>query len=853
MIDRDSLSLPALRRIRIALALTHAGMAAERFARAFWPAWTLLFAALAGWGLGLAEVLPPDALRAGTVAVGLGLAWSLWRGLRRFRWPSAAEAVDRLDRSLPGRPFTALVDSQAIGAGDTGSEAVWSAHVARMARRVAGARAIPPDPRLAERDTFGLRAVALTLLLVAVLFGTGWRGDGPGGAAPGGPAAALAAGGPAWEGWVEPPAHTGLPSLYLNDIAEDDLAVPVGSRVTLRFYGEPGALGVDQTVSSEGAGAETSDPGQAFDVARSGRIRIDGPDGRAWRITATPDAPPVIAAAGEVDRSAQGEMRYPFTATDDYGVVAGRAEIELDLAAADRRHGLTAAPEPRAVLVVDLPLPISGDRRDFGETLIEDFSKHPWANLPVTIRLVAEDALGQTGTTEPEPIVLPGRRFFDPLAAALVEQRRDLLWSRENLGRVLAVLRAVTHRPEGFVRDQGVYLQLRQAIRQLASARDAGTLAEATRDEVAEALWQIALQLEDGDLADALERLRRAEERLSEAIRNGASDAEIEALMQELAEAMGDYMRQLAERSQGQQGEQSAENSQPITGEQLQQMMDEIERLMQEGRMAEAQALLDQLMQMMQNLQVTEGGEGSEGQRAMDGLGETLRDQQDLSDEAFGDLQDRFNRPGQDQGQDQGRGQQGEGQADSQQGQGNQQGMGQGQDGQQPGGGEGGGSLADRQEALRRELERQQRNMPGAGTEQGQDAREALDRAGRAMDEAEQALRDDDLAGAIDSQANAMEALREGMRSLGEALAQERIQQGEQGQTLGQNGTDGAQDPLGRNMGNAGRIGTAEDLLQGEDVYRRAEDLLDEIRRRSGDKDRPEDERDYLERLLDQF
>jgi hypothetical protein len=99
-----------------------------------------------------------------------------------------------------------------------------------------------------------------------------------------------------------------------------------------------------------------------------------------------------------------------------------------------------------------------------------------------------------------------------------------------------------------------------------------------------------------------------------------------------------------------------------------------------------------------------------------------------------------------------------------------------------------------------------------------------------------------------------MEALREGMRNLGDALAQEqRQQQGQQGQALGQGDPMGRRDPLGRDVGNAGRIGTDENLLQGEDVYRRAEELLDEIRRRSGDQSRPEDERDYLERLLDRF
>ena len=53
--------------------------------------------------------------------------------------------------------------------------------------------------------------------------------------------------------------------------------------------------------------------------------------------------------------------------------------------------------------------------------------------------------------------------------------------------------------------------------------------------------------------------------------------------------------------------------------------------------------------------------------------------------------------------------------------------------------------------------------------------------------------------------------------------------------------------------GQAGRVGTDENMLQGEDIYRRARDLLDEIRKRSGDQTRPTLELDYLKRLLDRF
>ncbi len=121
------------------------------------------------------------------------------------------------------------------------------------------------------------------------------------------------------------------------------------------------------------------------------------------------------------------------------------------------------------------------------------------------------------------------------------------------------------------------------------------------------------------------------------------------------------------------------------------------------------------------------------------------------------------------------------------------------------------------------------------------------------MDQAERDLREGALANAIDNQSQAMEALREGMRSLGEALAQEeRNQQHGQGmQESDRRAND--RDPLGRNQGSNGTTGSDERADLNGDAYGRARELLDEIRRRSGETARPEVERDYLKRLLDRF
>ncbi|MFP5478811.1 MAG: TIGR02302 family protein [Alphaproteobacteria bacterium] len=846
---------PLLKSLVWPMRLTLLGLWAERLSRAFWPLWSLILASLAALAFGLQDLGPLlyAQIAGGVIAVlALGL---LVLGLRRFHRPTVIDALDRLDATMPGRPIAALRDTQAIGTSDPASLAVWQTHQERMAARAAQARPVRPDLRLSSRDPFSLRYVALTAFVMALMFGSVWRAATVTGLAPG-PAIAMP-GGPSWEAWAQPPAYTGKPSLYLNDITAPALEVPTGTRLQIRLYGPEGTLTVTQTIAEPPPPApETTEVAAApdgmagvrdFTVTRSGNLAIEGPGGREWEITALPDAAPAISVTGEIGREGDGRFTQGFTASDDYGVVAGRVTITLDLARIDRRHGLIPDPEPVEPVILDLPMPLSGDRGEITETLVDDLSKHVFANLPVTMVFAAIDAAGQEGQSQPYSTTLPGKRFFDPLAAALIEMRRDILWNRVNAPRAVELLKAVTYAPEGFIRHDRAFLHLRVLMREL-EAKEA-SLSTEDRDALAEKLWTIALMVEEGNLQDALERLQRAQDRLDEAIRNGASPEEIDRLMKEMQQALNDYMRELAEEAQrnpGDQQQQGMMQGQMMSGDQLQQMMDELQRLMEEGRTAEAAELMEQLRQLMENMQVVQG-QGGQGQGQggpMGELGDTLRDQQELSDEAYRDMQ---RGEGGQQGQDQ-PGQDGQQPGDQQQGQGGQQ---QGQEGQ----GEGQGDFAERQRGLRERLDQlQDGQLPGDGSEQGEEGRRNLDRAGRAMDEAEEALRRGDLDGALDRQAEAMEAMRDGMRNFGEALAEEqREQRGATGENQDFGSADpNGRDPLGREPGDTARIGSDQNMVQ-NDPNLRAQELLEELRRRSGELTRPTEELDYFKRLLQLF
>ena len=870
----EQTSSKAMNSLRTRLRLTQGAIALERFVRSFWPviSWTLLVLAVIRVGL-LADA-GPTVLAVILIVSAVCGVYLLLIGLRNFRWPNRIDAINRLDQSLPGRPLQALGDHQVIGAGDSASKYLWARHIQRMAEAANKSTAAKPDLRLARRDPWALRLMAIFLCAAALIFA---RVDPVQSLINGlNPQGQNLATGPSFEGWAEPPDYTGKPTIYLNNIdSGTTLELPQGSVITLRIYGGSKSASLSETVSKNGntqlPNEETDLAEVNFEITRTGNITLSPSSGASnhWPVVMIPDLVPTVALAGEVTRTVQGALKMPFHAKDDYGVIGGTVTIALQLDQVDRRHGLVLEPEDRAQVVFDLPLPFNSATTDFTETVIEDLAQHPWAGLPVKISLQVQDDAGQSGEIPALTVPMPGKRFFDTLAGAVAEQRRDLLWNRDNAKRIAMILRAITHQPDTIFDDEKAYLVIRTALRRLELNAPKG-LSDETRDEVAEMLWKAALLIEDGDLSDARERLKRAQERLSEAMKNGATDAEIAELMEELRKATKQYMRELAREQRENPKKDELAGEQPsmeVSPDQLQQMLDRIEELMKQGRMDEARELMQQLQQMMENMQVTErgqGGDGEPGEHDREDMQDTLRQQQDLADETFRQRQEEFNearrRQMQDQ-QQQGQNQQGaqsegseQGQQQGDQQQGNQQGGNQGEanNQQQQGGGPGQGDqlndLADRQQALRNLLGERRGQMSTGDPNNENALQRSLEEGERQMGEAGKNLAQGDTEGALDNQASAMEALRQGMREMEQADSQQSKGQGrQQGRSA-----DNQRDPLGRGVS---RNGTAETNgpLNAEDAYRRSREVMDEIRKRSGDRTRPTLELDYLKRLLDRF
>jgi uncharacterized protein (TIGR02302 family) len=460
------------------------------------------------------------------------------------------------------------------------------------------------------------------------------------------------------------------------------------------------------------------------------------------------------------------------------------------------------------ILRVPLTMDQPGAARSEGRSVL-DLSAHPWAGQHAQIAVEVRDAIGQRGRSAAVPVLLPERRFTHPVAQALVAERKRLLTQSPGIWPAVAArLAAVAAEPQQFDGDVVVMLGLSVARTRLEVSR-----AEDTAVSVGRLLWDLALRLEEGGVPAAERQLSALREELAQALQRHAPDGEIAPLLERLKQAMDAYLAALAAELQRRQGAQSLplDGAPLMFGEDLQALLDHIGELARRGAREEAGRLLAELQQWMQGLRLglQQSGPAIDAAAAM-ALMEALKslqdDQQRLLDETFtrSQAQRGQRRPGAD------------------------------------------AEARARQQALGQALGRiaqQVDEVFGA-------LPPALSDAAQAMQQAAQALGSGQLGRAVSEQGAAVQALEAALQQAGQALAQ--AQGGGIGLLPG--GIVPGGDPFGRGAA-GGRRGFASGTLSipDRDDSRRAQELLEELRRRASERGRPEDERQYLERLLRQF
>jgi uncharacterized protein (TIGR02302 family) len=807
-----------------------------------------LFLALSWAGVWL--VLPPIGRAIGLFLL-LALAAVSTVPLFRFRLPNAYDGLRRLDRAsgLKHRPATTIADEIATSEADQVSLALWRAHVERALRAVRTLKAGLPQPHLAARDPMALRALVL-ILVVATFVGAGgervrrvsaafdWAG-------------VVAGANYRVDAWVTPPAYTGRPPVILPGLRAGEpiqtaaaQTVPAGSTLVIRATGSA-HLDVTTTDGLTPAPMPAALPPAGTDERRfvikdggAATLRGVADDDITWTFSAIPDRPPTIALAKDPQAQARGSLQLVYKLEDDYGVTSAQASFTRKAPA--RAHGPAARPLYDAP-DFSLVLPQARTRNAVGQTT-KDLSEHPWAGSEVSMVLKARDEAGQEGTSAPHEFTLPQRMFTKPVAKALVEQRRILALDANSRELALTALDALTIAPERFTPEAGIYLGLRSLYWQLSSAKTD----DALRDVVAR-LWSMAVTIEDGNVSDAEQALRAAEEALRQALERGASDEEIKKLTEQLRAALDKFMQALAEqmRKNPQQLARPLDrNTRVLRPQDLKNMLDRIESLARSGAKDAARQLLQEMQQMLENLQMAQpnaspDGDDDDMMSALDELGDMIRQQQQLRDRTF--------KQGQEQRRDRQRVQRG------QQGEQGQQGQ-QGQQGEQD---KGMGGLRQNQQALREQLRKLLDEMKKRGQlgqqAPGERGEGSLGRAEEAMRDAEGALGDGNADSAVESQGRALDAMRRGAQDLAQQM------QPGPGMGPGQPGRTGPAraeqdtDPLGRPLRGHEYGDDSTVKVPGEIDVQRARRILEELRKRFGDTFRPQIELDYIERLLKDF
>ena len=806
-----------------------------------------LFLAFSWAGLWL--VLPPIARAVGLAIFAVLTILAAWP-LVRFRVPPEHDGLRRLARGSgeAHRPASAIVDRMAASQHDPVTQALWRAHVERALLSARKLKAGWPSPKISLRDPVALRALAVMLVVATFFAASGERVKRV--------AAAFD-----WQGvvapanfridaWVTPPLYTGRPPVMLPGLRPGETAqgaaqasapftVPAGSQLVIRSTGNVSVDvahhgGLEAAPAEARAALPAGTAEHRLIIKTDGSASVRGVVGRElmWRFTAIPDHAPTVELVKDPERQARGALRLDYKMEDDYGVTEAKATFVLKDPGADKtnaRRPLFTAPDYALVL------PQARTRSGAAQTT-HDLTDHPWAGPEVPVTLTANDQARNEGRSEPRELTLPQRIFVKPLARALIEQRRNLALDAEARPIVLTALDTLTIAPERFTPETGIYLGLRSIFYQLQGSKTDDALRE-----VVARLWDMALQIEDGNVSQAEQALRQAQEALRQALERGATDEELKKLMDDLRAAMDKFLQALAEemrKNPQQLARPLDKNTRMLSQQDLKSMLDRLENLARSGNKDAARQLLEQLQSMLENLQTARpGAQGDDGDddmmSALDELGDMIRKQQQLRDKTY--------KQGQDQ-RDRQRGQRGKN--------GDQQ-MGDLKQDQQ--------ALRDRLNKLLEQMRKRGMGQPqqGQGEQGGQGGQMGeLGDAGEAMGEAEGARGEGDAEGAVGSQGRALEAMRKGAQGLAQQMQQQQGQMGPGPNGRPGRGRERAQqdtDPLGRPLRGRDYGDDVTVKVPGEIDAQRARRILEELRKRFGESFRPQLELDYIERLLKDF
>jgi uncharacterized protein (TIGR02302 family) len=853
---------PLRRRIAGMRVVAFAVMASERLLVAALPALGVAALFLIVSWLGSWRFLPDWAKAVGVLAFVVALGWSLRRFLG-FEWPSPA-AVDRRLEEKSGLSNQAIsIQTERPVGNDAFSLALWKSHQARMAAGIKAIDSGPPSPDIARHDPFAIRGIIVLLLVAAWSFSWSNYGGRVGDAFDYSGASA-ASSNLRIDAWVTPPSYTGVAPIYLSGSQvkppEGAVKVPQFSELTIRISGEdagaavtftpsktgkPVVLRADKADATTGPTAAQAKPADTASykvkLIADGKVTVDDVD---YAFSVIADRKPEIVFAKEPSRAVNGALEISFEAKDDYGVTEARAEI----VPVDR--------DPKALPLFDLPVfPLDlpgGNPKDLKGTTSRDLTEHPLSGRTVRVMLVAKDAAGLEGRSPAKEIVLPARFFAEPVAGSIAEQRQAFSLDIRQIPRAFELNDAAGFRAEETIPNPSHYLLLQSVRNRLRLSRSVEDL-----NATSTYFWDVARYIEDGDLSSAEKRLKNAQDKLSEALKRGASDKEIEKLMGELKQAMKQYLAELAKRMQNtDESQMSMQAQRMMRAQDFDNMLNQLENLARSGSREQAQQLLSQMQRMLNNMQTARRSDQQQRNNPMreqiDKLGELMQQQEKLMEDTHRTeqaLRDRMQRgePGDQQDEEQGL---------------NDEPLTEQMPNDQPQRNPGQQSPEDKmsaeqlRQALKDMKKRQgelQKGLDGLQkklSEMGLKPTPGFGDAGKEMGESADALGKSEGQRSADAQGRALDALRKGAGDLMRQLS-EAGRNGPQGMPMPGGQQAEGNDPLGRQTGPQGSEFDDGVKVPDQIDVQRARQILEAIRRKLGDGPASLIEKEYLERLLD--
>lgn len=823
---------PRLTRWRLA---AQAVLWLEYAAALLWAPLTILAAAA---GLALLGATPPGLLSPLVLlaAIASAVAWASHAAKTLPKpTPGAAERRLESDNALPHRPFAVLQDEPAT----QDLAKIWPLHRARATAALARLRLGGPAANLAARDPAALRAAALLLLAAGLI--TAGPEAGPRLLAAFVPNLGAGAAAPVLQAWIEPPAYTAMPPIFLPRQG-GNLTVPVGSKLNFSLTGGSWAphLGTPNGhIDFRDLGGESWQASGL--ITESGTLtlsRLFSTLG-SWKVTVLPNAPPTADFPKPPARAGKSlETKIPWHTEQRWGVAS--------LTVTMRPAGYPDLPP------ITLPIPLPGTPKNATGALMPDLSPHPYAGVEVEAQLQAKDVSGQTGNSGTVRFTLPEREFKNGLARAIIELRRRLALHKETPTDAASDLEALALAPKNFEGHSGIFLN---TVATAALLRD--NTSSAGLDEAQQRLWIIALAL-DGALPEATQQalddevkaLQRALEQHDQGKLSSADLArEMEKLRQALANRLNDLARQAMKQGKLPPFDPQAQR---FSAPMLDRLMREMQQAAREGRQQDAQDKLAQLQKLLEKLNNARILSPQEAQQAEQNAkaGRQLQGAvQDLTQREAGLMdraQTRTPRPTlppqfqldpntEPPDTDQLEATEESRTAD-----------------------------ATTQRALRQALDALKSQLGGA---LGQVPR-PLNDAARDMDAAHDALIAGQESSARQAEGKVIEDLRRGGQEMAKQMSAASQQlaiipgardAGDKGDELGMDpGGDGEGqfDPLGRPLrqGTGGRAADDNSVhVPTEMEQLRSREIQEELRRRGGQLDRPRQELDYIDRLLKPF